>query len=87
MLKELINKILWHPGYSPEDYEVVYLHREGSSGKCNNLKKRISMDSICIKGSFIVFERDCEVTTIPLHRVLEIRNKKTGEILYRKSRR
>ena len=87
MLKELINKILWHPNYSPEDYEIVYLHREGRVGGCDNTKKRISIDKISIKGSFIVFERGCETTFIPLHRIIEIRNRKTGEVLYRKSTR
>ena len=87
MLKELINKILWHPDYSPKDYEIIYLHREGKDGKCNNVKKKISMDSISIKGSFIILERGYEITSIPLHRILEIRNKKTGEVLYRKSGR
>ena len=87
MLKELINKIIWHPDYSPEDYEIVYLHREGGNRGCDNIKKRISMDRINIKGSFIIIERDYEITSIPLHRILEIRNKKTGEVLYRKSGR
>ena len=83
MLKELINKIIWHPDYSPEDYEIVYLHREDKDINT----KRISMDRIGIKGSFIILERGCEITSIPLHRILEVRNKKTGEILYRKSGR
>ncbi|HIQ39241.1 MAG TPA: DUF504 domain-containing protein [Methanothermococcus okinawensis] len=87
MLKELINKILWHPDYSPEDYEIVYLHREESERGYDNIKKRISMDRISIKGSFIILERNYEITSIPLHRILEIRNKKTGEVLYRKSGR
>ncbi|AXI25778.1 hypothetical protein CFE53_06455 [Methanofervidicoccus sp. A16] len=87
MLKKLINKIIWHPNYSPEDYEIVYLHREERDGKYCNIKKIVPIDKISIKGSFIVFERGCETTSIPLHRILEIRNRKTGEVLYRKSTR
>ncbi|EHP87368.1 DUF504 domain-containing protein [Methanotorris formicicus] len=77
MLKELINKILWHPKYNPGDFEIVYLHR----GTEDN-KKAVSMDEIHIEGSFIVHD----TTYIPIHRILEIRNKKTKEILFQRNK-
>ncbi|AEF96381.1 DUF504 domain-containing protein [Methanotorris igneus] len=81
MLKELINKILWHPKYNPEDFEIVYLHRGAENNKkVISMEKVISMDEVHIEGSFIVHD----TTHIPFHRILEIRNKKTKEILFRK---
>jgi len=75
MLRELISKILWHPKFNPEDFEIVYLHRGAEDNK-----KVISMDEVHIEGSFIVYN----TTHIPFHRILEIRNKKTKKILFRK---
>ncbi|ABR55195.1 Protein of unknown function DUF504 [Methanococcus vannielii SB] len=75
MLKELINRLLWHPKSSPKDYVIIYLHR----GAPDN-KKSISVNNIIINDSFLVFNE----THIPFHRILEIKNLKTGEILYKK---
>ncbi|ACV25222.1 DUF504 domain-containing protein [Methanocaldococcus fervens] len=75
MLKEILNKIFWHPNYKKEDFEVVILHR-GAEGN----KKVIPLEDVEIEGNYLVYFD----THIPLHRILEIRNKKTGEILYKK---
>lgn len=73
MLKELLNKLLWHPESNPEDYIVVYLHR-GAVGD----KKSVLLKDIKIEDSFLVFDE----THIPFHRILEIKNLKTGEVEY-----
>ncbi|AIJ05162.1 hypothetical protein JH146_0312 [Methanocaldococcus bathoardescens] len=75
MLKEILNKIFWHPDYKKEDFEVIILHRGAEENK-----KIISLDDVELKGNYLVYFD----TYIPLHRILEIRNKKTGEILYKK---
>ena len=75
MLKEILNKIFWHPDYNKEDFEAVILHR-GAEGD----KKAIPLEDVELKGNYLIYFD----TYIPLHRVLEIRNKKTGEILYKK---
>ncbi|AAB99323.1 conserved hypothetical protein [Methanocaldococcus jannaschii DSM 2661] len=75
MLKEILNKIFWHPDYKREDFEVVILHRGAEENK-----KAISLDDVELKGNYLIYFD----TYIPLHRILEIRNKKTGEILYKK---
>jgi uncharacterized protein (UPF0248 family) len=75
MLKETLNKIFWHPNYKREDFEVVILHRGAKENK-----KIIPLDDVEIKGNYLIYFD----TYIPLHRILEIRNKKTGEILYKK---
>ncbi|WP_456472332.1 DUF504 domain-containing protein [Methanocaldococcus sp.] len=76
MLKEIINKILWHPKYKKEDYEIVILHR----GSKDN-KKVIPMEDIEVKGNFLVYYN----TLIPLHRILEIRDKNNKKVIYKKA--
>ncbi|ABO35685.1 Protein of unknown function DUF504 [Methanococcus maripaludis C5] len=75
MLKELINKLLWHPDYNSEDYLIKYLHRGAE-----NDEKSVPLKNIVIEDSFLVFDE----THIPFHRILEIVNLKNGEILYKK---
>jgi uncharacterized protein (UPF0248 family) len=65
MLKELINKILWHPDYDPKDYEIIYLHRVSDKEKIetegmenNILRKIIEMNKISVEDSFVIYERD-----------------------------
>ena len=37
MLKEILNKIFWHPDYKKEDFEVVILHRGAEENKKSSL--------------------------------------------------
>ncbi|ADG13932.1 Protein of unknown function DUF504 [Methanocaldococcus infernus ME] len=74
-LKEIINKIFWHPDFKKEDYVIVILDR----GAKNN-RREIPLSEIEVRGNFIVYFD----TYIPLHRVLEVKNKRTGEIIYQK---
>ncbi len=74
-LKDIINKIFWHPDYNKEDYEIIILHRGGKDNK-----KSINLEDIKLEGNFIIYYD----SYIPLHRVLAIRNKKTGELIYSK---
>ncbi|ACX73057.1 Protein of unknown function DUF504 [Methanocaldococcus vulcanius M7] len=74
-LKDILNKILWHPKYKKEEFELVILHR----GAKNN-KKVIPLENVDIKGSYIVYED----TYIPLHRILMIRKKGRGDVIYSK---
>ncbi|WP_292459907.1 RNA repair domain-containing protein [Methanothermococcus sp.] len=90
MLKELINKIIWHPNYNPKDYEIVYLHRIGNNEKRNkdqSILKAITVDKILIEDSFIIYEVNNRTIHIPFHRILEVRNKKTGKVLYNKKQK
>ncbi|CAB3288416.1 conserved protein of unknown function [Methanocaldococcus lauensis] len=77
MLKEILNKIFWHPNYKDkiDNFEIVIIHRGAEENK-----KIIPLEDVELKGNYLIYED----TYIPLHRILEIRNKKTGEILYKK---
>ncbi|MCQ6254277.1 RNA repair domain-containing protein [Methanocaldococcus sp.] len=79
MLKEILNKLFWHPNYKDniDNFEIVIIHRGGKDNK-----KVIPLSEVKIKGNYLYLIY--EDTYIPLHRILEIRNKMTGEVLYKK---
>ena len=74
-IKLKFNNIFWYPDYNKFDFVAVILHR-GAEGD----KKAIPLEDVELKGNYLIYFD----TYIPLHRILEIRNKKTGEILYKK---
>ncbi len=82
-IKEIFNKILWDPDEKKNigDYEITFIHRGAYQDQ-----KTISMMMIKeVKSSaFIYINEIGEETYIPFHRILEIKNKKTGEILWSK---
>lgn len=83
MIKEIFSKILWAPNEKKniEDIEITFVHRGAYQDK-----KTVSMKMVTeVKSSaFIYINEMGEETYIPFHRILEIKNKKTGEILWSK---
>ncbi len=73
MIRDILNKLKWHPDYEFSRVRIVYISRpEG--------KSEITGDEIReIGGRFIVLHDE---THIPLHRILEIHHE--DEILWRK---
>lgn len=81
-LKNLFNQIMWDPRYNRNDFEVDYVHRGVPKDQ-----KTIRASSITtVGGSWFQFGED-EPTTIPFHRILRIRNLKTGRIVWSRKRR
>lgn len=80
-IRELLNKILWDPREDPKNYEIVILHRGAYRGR-----KVISADLIKrVDANFLIYEdENGDEVYIPLHRVLEVRKKDTGEITWSK---
>ena len=82
-IKEVFNKILWDPREREkiEEYEVTFIHRGALQDR-----KTIPVTMIKeVKSSmFIYINENGEETYIPFHRILEIRNRSTGEILWSK---
>jgi uncharacterized protein (UPF0248 family) len=71
---ELLNRILRHPDYTPDDFLIVYAHRGAPQG----------LDSLRVSELAHVGRRFFTLshgTEIPLHRIVQIRNRRTGEIL------
>ncbi len=80
--RRVIEQILWDPRFNPADYQLAYLHR-GVQGE----RKTVPLSRVLnVRGSWLTFrdEEGLEVK-IPLHRVLEVRNVKTGRVLWSKA--
>jgi len=79
-LKNIFNKIFWDKRENPRDYSVTFIHR-GAPGDI----KRISVSSIEKVGAswFTYSSGEDESTVIPFHRIIEIKNVKSKEVLWR----
>jgi len=76
-----LNKIRWNKRFNPEDYVITFIHR----GVKDN-KKTIPYRLIASIGkSWFTYKSEEEEVFIPYHRILEIKNIKTGEILWSKA--
>jgi len=71
---EVLNRILWHPAYEPDDFLIIYEHR----GAPHGLRSLLASELARVTGGHLVLR--CG-TQIPLHRIVQIRNRRTGEIL------
>jgi uncharacterized protein (UPF0248 family) len=80
LIRDILNKLIWDPKEDIKDYVIVYIHR----GALND-QRRIPADLIekVYVGSFLCTIDDDE-TIIPFHRILEIRNIRTQEVVYKK---
>jgi uncharacterized protein (UPF0248 family) len=80
-IREALNKIRWHKGFDPRDYEVHIVHR-GAPGDVK------VVPAFCItevlSGGFKFKDADGDEKAIPYHRVLLIRNRVTGKVLFSK---
>jgi len=80
-LREFLNRIFWDPRENRADYEVVFIHRgaymDRKSLPCSLIKE--------VKSSWFTYESEEEgEVVIPFHRIIEIRNVKTGQIVWRR---
>jgi len=81
LLRELLNKIIWDSRENREFYEVIFIHR-GAAGDA----KKISMSQIVkVERSWFKYLESGSEQLIPLHRVLSVTNRITGEVLWSKS--
>lgn len=80
-IRDILNALFWDSRQRKDDYEIVYLHRGAP------MNRRVVACKLVTKIRPIWFtyvdERGRE-TVIPFHRILEIRNVKTGESIWRK---
>ncbi len=71
---EVLNRILHHPAYDPEDFIVIYEHR----GAPHDLKILEVSELARVTRWDLVLRHGVQ---IPLHRIVQIRDRRTGEIL------
>lgn len=83
-VREILNKMFWNSRQRREDYEIIFIHRGAYTNQriipCKLIKQ--------VQTSWFTYtdERGDE-TIIPFHRILEIRNVKTGEPIWRKGQK
>ena len=84
-IRSILNRFRWDANLKNEQKHVMitYIHRGA-----DNDKKTVFLTEIedILPAFFTIPSEEFpkEKTNIPFHRILEIKNKKTGEILYRK---
>jgi uncharacterized protein (UPF0248 family) len=80
--RAVLNKIHWDEKLKVKDYEVTFIHRGAERDE-----RTISCSTIVQVGRswFLYREGEGSVETlIPFHRILKIRNMRTGDILWLK---
>jgi len=79
-LKNIFNKIFWDSRVDKQDYFITFVHRGAPSDE-----KTIPASIIKRVGkSWFSYEDRGEETMIPMHRVITVKNMKTGTVLWRK---
>ncbi len=80
-VREALNKIRWHKDLDPKDYEVHVVHR-GAPGDIKVVPA--SCITEVLRGGFKFRDVDGNEKVIPYHRVLLIRNRVSGDVLFSK---
>lgn len=80
-IREYLNMIRWDSKINEEEFEVSFLHRDEGSEK-----KTISFSQITtISSSWFHYVNQYNTETlIPFHRILEVRNTRTDEIMWKR---
>jgi uncharacterized protein (UPF0248 family) len=80
-IREYLNMVRWDSKIKEEEFEVSFLHRNEVYEK-----KTISFPQITtISSSWFQYMNQFHVETlIPFHRILEIRNARTNEVLWKR---
>jgi len=80
-IRDVLNKLLWDPRENSADYRLTFVHRgaprDVKAIPCNLIAE---VESSC----FTYRSEDEGEVLIPFHRVLEIRDVKTGRIAWKK---
>jgi uncharacterized protein (UPF0248 family) len=71
---EVLNRIIWHPACEPKDFLVIYKHR----GAPDDLGILRVSELARVAGGRLIQRRGSQ---IPLTRIVQIRNHRTGQIL------
>jgi uncharacterized protein (UPF0248 family) len=82
-LKNVLNGLKWDPRKNPAEYEIKFIHR----GALGDVRTIAASDIRRIGKSWFTYSlREEEEVLIPFHRVVEVKNIKTGLTAW-KSRR
>lgn len=80
-LREVLNRIKWDPQSGSSVYQITYIHR----GDVGDKRTILFSDIREIHASWFLYESSYSgEITIPFHRVIEVRNQKSGEVIWKK---
>ena len=82
-IRNILNDLKWNDKYNEHYFSLKYIHR----GAPRNYKKIKVSEILEVLSAFFTIkgkEFDNEIVNIPFHRIIEIRNDKTNQILYEK---
>jgi hypothetical protein len=80
-VKNILNRLRWDPEESPELYVITYRHR-GAPGDVKQI--RASRIGKLGKSYFTISENsEGEESTIPFHRILEIRSLSDSRVIWK----
>ena len=79
-IRTLLNKIKWDPQLKEKNYLVIFIHR-GIIGNKKTIESKKIRD---ISQNFFSYDDNGNITHIPFHRIIEIKNKETNELIYSK---
>ncbi len=77
-LRNLLIRMLMDPNFRAGDYTISYTSR-GSEGDRDEVRGS-ELVKVYLRGFEV--NRSGKITYIPFHRVLEVKNEVTGEVLY-----
>ncbi|MCC6017618.1 MAG: RNA repair domain-containing protein [archaeon YNP-LCB-003-016] len=79
-IRDVLNRICWHPSENRECYEVIFIHR----GAPDDLKSVSAKAIVKVRQQSFEYKEDEEkIVYIPFHRIVAIRNIKTGKVVWR----
>ncbi len=78
----ILNKIKWDKKENPIDIEISYRH----DGALDNKRSLMCSEIKTLSKNYFQYESIDGTTIIPFHRILQIKNVKTNNILYTKIR-
>lgn len=78
-MRDVLNRVLWDRRQNPAEYEVTFVHRGAPSDM-----RTIKFEAIKTVGPSWFVYRDEEEVLIPYHRVLTVRNARTGRVIWGK---
>ena len=78
-IREILNRIFWHPNEDPRNYEIVFIHR----GAPNDLKVIPAWCVVKVNPGSFEYSLGGENARIPFHRIVEIRDAKSGKVVWR----
>jgi uncharacterized protein (UPF0248 family) len=82
-LKETFNRLMWDLRERIADYEITYVHRGAPDDRRTISARQVGEVS---KSWFSHSDAKGEENMIPFHRVIEIRNRVTGEVIWHSRR-